>query len=133
MYEDTMIKIWGTRKRLLLTDTTEVDLLDLKKGSFCSIHSHNFKYNYFYDISAIVQIKTELGDIILRPGEDVTVNPHIIHQFKIIKSGKVLEIAYVNKGIINMEDIIRTKQGGRVINGEEMTLDEMREKGYLEL
>lgn len=133
MYEDTTIKIWGSRKRLLLTSFVEVDLLDLKKDSFCSIHFHDTKYNYFYSVSAIIQINTELGNIILNPGEDLTINPHITHQFRVLKSGKVIEVAYVKKGKINVEDIKRATQGGKIIDNLEFTENKLRKMGYLKL
>ena len=46
---DSIFKVWGERRRLLLIDQTEIDLLYLKKDHFCSTHNHNDKINKFFD------------------------------------------------------------------------------------
>ena len=45
----------------------------------------------------------------------------------------MVEVAYVNEGNINSKDIKRISQGGKIIDGKEVTLDEMRKQGLLEL
>ena len=39
----------------------------------------------------------------------------------------------INYGAIDADDIERESQGGRIVKGVEMTLDEMRKKGLLDL
>ena len=128
-----MFKVWGERRRLLLTATSEIDLLYLKGDSFCSLHLHHKKINKFVVIKGSVRIESEYGKVILRPNESFEIRPPLKHRFFALEPSVVIELAYVEKGKINANDIIRVSQGGRVIKGEEMTLDEMRFKGLLEL
>lgn len=130
---DNIHKIWGERRRILLTDKTEIDLLYLKKDSFCSTHTHKYKVNKFVVISGEVRIETEFGKKILTENESHTVNSPTCHRFFVLKDSIMIELAYVKKGKINPKDIQRVIQGGRVIDGKQMTEDEMREKGLLEL
>lgn len=128
-----IFKVWGTRRRLLLTDTSEIDLVYVKKNTFCSSHSHKYKINKFTVIEGKIRIDSEYGNIILRPNESFEVRPPLKHRFFALQDSIMVESAYVEKGKINANDIDRESQGGRIINGKEMTLDEMRKKGLLEL
>jgi quercetin dioxygenase-like cupin family protein len=132
MHEDIIMKIWGTRKRLLLLPQAEIDLLYLDKDTACSIHTHKTKINYFYSITASVKIKTDLGEIILNPGEHITVLPNIKHQFIVLESGILLEIAFVNEGEIDSEDIKRQLQGGKFIDNKFYTLEQLKNNNWLE-
>lgn len=124
-------KIWGERRRILLTDKTEIDLLYLKKNSFCSTHTHKYKINKFVVISGKVKIETEFGTKILNKNESHTVNPSICHRFFVIEDSIMVELAYVREGKINPNDIDRVNQGGRIVDGKEMTEDEIRKEGKL--
>jgi len=126
-------KVWGSRRRILLTDTLEADVLYLKKDTFCSTHRHKQKINKFYVVSGKVRIETEFGDTILETNESWVVRPPQIHRFVPLEDSVMIELAYVEGGKINPADIKRFSQGGRVIEGKEMTHDELREKGMLEL
>jgi quercetin dioxygenase-like cupin family protein len=126
-------KIWGERRRILLNDKVEVDLLYVKKDGFCSIHNHKKKYNKFFVIKGRLEVETELGMTMLEKHSSWIVAPPIFHRFRGLKDSIVLEIAYVNKGKINPDDINRIKQGGRIINGDYLTENEMRKKGMLKL
>ena len=130
---DNSFKVWGKKIRLLEDEKNEVDLLYLKENSFCSSHTHENKINRFYLITGKVKIETELGSTILSPNEIWTVYPKIKHRFVVLEPSILIEMAYVYKGRINPDDIIRESQGGLMIDGKEITLDEMREKGLLEL
>ncbi len=126
-------KIWGERRRILLTDKAEIDLLYLKKDSFCSTHKHAYKLNKFVVVSGKVKIETEHGTSILEKNDSLIVRPPQIHRFFVLEDSVMIELAYTEHTKIDTNDIIRFKQGGRIINGEEMTEDEMRKKGLLEL
>ncbi len=132
---ENIFKIWGTRRRMLLTIRTEIDLLHIKKNSFCSTHSHKFKINRFFVISGKVKIETDYGSQILNPNESWTVEPPIVHRFIALEDSVVVEMSFIfpEDSQILPIDIDRQSQGGRIINGEEVTLDEMKEKGLLEL
>ena len=126
-------KIWGERRRILLTKDTEIDLLYLTKNSFCSTHNHKEKINRFVVVSGKVRIESEYGKTILTKNESFEVHPPLIHRFFAEEDSIMIELAYVIHGIIDPKDIDRKSQGGKIINGQEMTLDEMREKGLLDL
>lgn len=130
MHESTIIKIWGVRKRLLILNQAEVDLLYLEKNSRCSWHFHKKKHNYFYNISAKIKIVTELGDKILNKGEHLTVLAGVKHCFEVLESGIMLEVAYVNNGNIDSNDINRQIQGGKFIKGKFYTLDELMKQNW---
>ena len=45
----------------------------------------------------------------------------------------MLEMAYVNEGVVDTDDIERISLGGRIIDGEEYPIDILKIKGLLEL
>ena len=47
MSKGNIHKVWGERRRLLLTNKVEIDLLYLHKDCFCSTHRHVDKINVF--------------------------------------------------------------------------------------
>ena len=128
-----IFKVWGTRRRILLTDTVEIDLLHLKKNTFCSSHSHKNKINLFTVIKGKVKIETEYGRIILRKNESFEVRPPLKHRFIALTNSIMVESAFVNKGKINPNDIKREKLGGKIIKRKYLSIPELKKKGYLEL
>ena len=128
-------KIWGERRRMLYTTNSEIDLLYLKKNTFCSTHSHQDKINRFVVISGKVKIETDYGCKVLYPNESWTVYPPRVHRFFALEDSVMVEMAFIDsmKAQIDPNDITRISQGGRMIDGKEMTLDEMKAKGLLEL
>lgn len=130
--ENTIRKIWGTRSRILLTDQTEIDLLDLEPNSACSVHNHEHKYNRFLLLSGDVRIRTDLGETKLKIGEPFDVEPEIFHQFIVKKKSKMIELAFVKKGKIDLRDIYRVQQGGKFVDGKFYTLDELKHTNWEE-
>ena len=45
----------------------------------------------------------------------------------------MIELAYTTKEDIDPDDIDRRSQGGKIIDGKEYTLEELRTKGWLNL
>lgn len=131
--EDNIFKIWGERRRILLTVRTEIDLLYLKKNCFCSLHTHKDKINKFCVIKGAIKIETDYGTAVLKKNDNFTVFPPRKHRFVAIKDSIMIELAFVNKGKIDPNDIQREKQGGRIIKGKEKTLEEMVKEGLLDL
>ena len=128
-----VFKVWGLRKRILLTETSEIDLLYLRKNSFCSTHNHKIKINKFIVIEGKVRIESEYGKITLTKNESFEIRPPLNHRFYALEDSVMIECAYVENGKIDANDINRKSQGGRIVKGKEMTLDEMRKKGKLDL
>ena len=128
-----IFKVWGLRKRILLTDKCEIDLLHIFDNSFCSTHSHKKKINKFVLLSGKVRIESEYGYTTLNPGDEFEVRPSLKHRFFAVEHSDMIELAYVEDGKIDPNDIDRESQGGRIVKGKEMTLDIMRKKGLLDL
>ena len=126
-------KIWGTRRRILLTDKTEIDLLYLKANTFCSSHNHKFKINKFYVVSGKIKIETEFGNKILTKNESWEVHPPLKHRFIALEESVMIELAYTIDKKIDPKDINRIIQGGRIIEGQYISIPELREKGLLKL
>ncbi len=123
-------KIWGTKRQILKNDLVEIDYLIINKDTCCSIHYHKHKSNRFYIINGKCKIKTGLNEIILIKNQYFDVHPPLTHQFIALEDTIMIECAYLK---INSDDIIRKKQGGKIINGEHITQQELKEKGLLEL
>ena len=105
---DNIHKIWGERRRILLTDNSEIDLLYLKKDSFCSTHNHKNKVNKFVVISGRVRIETEFGQQMLKKDSSFTVKPPLTHRFFALEDSVMVELAYTSKNIkIDPNDILR--------------------------
>lgn len=130
---ENIFKIWGERRRIHLDDKNEIDLLYLKKDTFCSTHTHKFKWNKFLVVQGKIIIETEFGNVILEKNDMWSVFPPMKHRFRALKNSIMIEFASVMEGHIDPKDIDRESQGGKIIKGEEMTLEQMREKGLLDL
>lgn len=122
--ENAELKVWGLRETVLRNKTTEVDLLHLKKDTFCSIHSHEFKWNKFFVISGSVMIETDYDKVILESGHSLVVPPKLKHRFVSYIDSIVLETAWVDEGMLDSNDINRIKLGGRIVKDKFLPLDE---------
>ena len=123
-----ILKIWGERDRILENDLCEIDLLTLKASTACSIHRHDNKINRFILLKGSVILKTDLGSKNLELFEAFDVEPPLTHQFIAHEDSILLEIAFVNEGNIDKNDIERFKQGGIFEKGGFKTLDELKDK-----
>jgi quercetin dioxygenase-like cupin family protein len=130
---ENIFKVWGERRRQLLTNQIELDLLYIKKDHFCSTHHHTKKINLFSIVSGKVKIQTEYGDVILTKNEQFTILPPMVHRFYALEDTTMIEVAYVNDGVIDENDINRKSQGGKIINGKEYTLEELKTNNLLNL
>lgn len=128
-----IFKIWGTRRRILLTNQTEIDLLNLKKDHFCSTHSHDKKINVFTIVYGKVRIEAEFGNIVLCTHDSFTVEPSLTHRFYAMEDSVMVECAYVKKGKIDPDDINRISLGGKVVDRKECTIDDLKKMGLLNL
>ncbi len=126
-------KIWGERRRILLDNHNEVDLLHLKKDTFCSTHTHHTKINTFILVSGKVRIDSELGNKILLPNDQWSIQPPLKHRFVALEDSIMIELAFTRFGIIDENDINRESLGGKIIEGKELTIDNLKEKGLLDL
>lgn len=130
---ENIFKIWGERRRIHLDDKNEIDLLYLKKDTFCSTHTHKNKINKFTVISGQVLIETEFGNKLLKANETWVVKPPVKHRFIAYTDAVMIEMAYVEKGTIDPDDINRESLGGKIIEGDLLTIDDLKERGLLGL
>lgn len=121
-------KVWGERRRLLLTKNAEIDLLYLKKHTFCSYHTHQRKINRFVVVSGKIRLDTEFGKKILTKNQSFEIMPKLKHRFFVLRDAVVIELAYTSGTRIDEWDIFRYSQGGKLINGNEVTENELNKK-----
>lgn len=124
--ENNIKKIWGVRQRLLKTKQAEIDLLKLEKRTKCSWHTHQFKTNRFILIYGDVRINTGFGSHKLVTFEPFDVEPPLIHEFEVKRNSLMIEIAYVNEGEIDPDDIKRLRQGGKFVKRKFYTHEELQ-------
>lgn len=124
-------KVWGTRERLLETSTVVVDRLTLDSNSFCSWHYHEFKYNMFIILEGEIFIEFEDNAIKLKQNNSYIVEPKCKHRFITEEiPAKIMEIMYT-KPVLE-DDIIRESQGGKIIDKEYITEDELHQRDSFE-
>jgi len=125
-----MAKIWGEAKRLIDTPKYKMDLLQLKKDSFCSTHYHSEKFNEFKLLKGKVMIELygKGMKVLEKLNDSFIVPPCVVHRFIALEDSEVLEYIYVRDGEVSEEDIKRYKQGGMFVEGEEKTEEELKVK-----
>jgi len=104
------LKTWGEKLLLFKNDLCEVSLLYLVPQRRCSWHDHNTKYNLFFVIDGMINIKTEDGIAKVEKGQIFTTRPGEKHEFQTEdKNATVIEVMYVQ---YDPEDINREEVGG---------------------
>ena len=126
------LKIWGELKTIFENDKCKIDYLYVRKNTACSIHYHENKVNKFFLISGDIRVVTDFGEKKLIIGESFDVHPNTTHQFRAFKNSFMLEIAFVDKGVLEEDDIIRKIQGGQFIDDKFYTLDELKKNNWKE-
>lgn len=114
-------KAWG-EVRHIFDGPVSVSLLKVSEGGFSSIHKHVKRWNHFKVITGEIQVSTFVvfGDQHrsedrwkLEAGETIDIPPGVLHQFKVIESGQVVEIYWTEDGSpAEKDDIIRITEGG---------------------
>jgi len=108
-------KVWGETEEIFNNGIVSVNHLKIKKGGYCSEHSHKMKSNIFFIISGNLKLSIwKEGDIkddtVIWQGESSEVPPGVFHGFKALTDVDCLEI-YEAK--LRDEDIERRTQGGK--------------------
>jgi len=116
------LKVWGSREELFKNDNVLVTLLRLNAGTYSSFHNHKSKTDKFTLIRGEVKINTELGETILKEGQSLVIDPPLLHQFIVEKDSIMIEISY---STLDLEDINRIYQGGKIIDGERYSLNDL--------
>jgi len=111
-------KVWGTTTCIFTSPYTELHLISIKAGGYCSRHSHQEKWNSFYCLAGKIDVviyRTYDGEEIeerttLSARECTDVPPNLDHKFECKEDAEVLEIYWVNQ--IDHSDINRKSDGG---------------------
>jgi len=118
-------KVWGETEVVLQTPFIEFHRIWVRKGGFCSLHKHEFKWNMFYVTYGRLKVLIhkndyDLVDITeLGPNEWTTVKPGEFHSFAASEDTTAFELYYPEP---LSEDIIRrTVGGGSLLNESDVS------------
>jgi mannose-6-phosphate isomerase-like protein (cupin superfamily) len=112
-------KCWGEVWHLFASDHAAVSHLKLNAGFQCSRHYHEHRVNQFAVLSGKIAVDEWFGDevrtIELTPGRFHTVYSLVIHRFRVLESGEIVEVYYPdNDGQVRINDIVRLDEGGPI-------------------
>lgn len=91
-------KVWGDTTQILANMSVEFHRVTIRKGSKCSEHKHQSKWNGFYVLSGLLAVKVWKNDYnlvdttIIGPGEFCQVRPGEFHQFEAIEDTDAMEL-----------------------------------------
>lgn len=112
-------KVWGEVKHVVVTPSVIVSLLTVKEGTRCSRHYHKFRTNQFHVMSGRIVVElweTNESDkltVVVNPGCSLSVRPGIIHRFRVLESGHVVETYFaLLPQTAELSDIVRFDEGG---------------------
>ncbi len=93
-------KKWGSTQLLFAYNSVECHRIKVKKGGYCSTHSHEHKWNRFVVISGSLIIRSFINSddpdvTILQPGQVTDVPPGIPHRFEANENCEALEFYWV--------------------------------------
>ena len=107
-------KIWGSTKEVLNKNNVSIHRIEITKGSSCSKHYHDHKYNVFFVEKGKLLIRHWQNDYdlidetVLLPGESCNIPPKHYHQFIGLEDSIAYEIYYVE---LDDKDIYRENCG----------------------
>lgn len=112
-------KLWGNTQLLFAHNSVECHRIQIRKGGYCSNHSHKYKWNRFVLLSGKLRVEVRHGDTldktiidetILTPGQITDVPPGDVHRFEALEDCEALELYWV---VLEAGDIDRGgTQGG---------------------
>ena len=85
-------KLWGIEKWIINTSYCG-KILELKKGSSCSLHYHVIKDEHFYIISGIVKMEYGNKIKIMKKGDHIHIFPCKKHRFTGIQDSIIIEFS----------------------------------------
>lgn len=109
-------KIWGTTESIFSNQFLQVHRIVVKKGGFCSTHSHEFRWNMFLVVRGEIIItvhKREYSlteETVLKAGDCMTVRPNDPHSFRAVSDAIAFEIYHPEP--VRDSDIKRDNVGG---------------------
>tara|TARA_R100000005_G_C4985365_1_gene193851 strand:+ start:1111 stop:1551 length:441 start_codon:yes stop_codon:yes gene_type:complete len=117
-------KCWGEVVHMFCDQGAAVSHLKVKRGTRCSRHYHEDRANAFYVISGKVVIEewdTTITNYdpslktlkILNAGDHYTVPSTVIHRFRVLEDGEMVEVYWPDRGgTCRADDICRLDVGG---------------------
>jgi hypothetical protein len=113
-FQERENKCWGTTQKIFEFNSISCHHLKVNKGTYCSIHQHQFKFNRFYVLSGLItvqiwRLEQSVEEYYLARHRALDVEPGIDHRFIVQKTGEVLEFYW---SLMEDEDIVRTIIGG---------------------
>ncbi len=112
-------KVWGETTEFFRNALASAHHLSIKKGGYCSKHSHTHKHNLFYVISGLLKISiwrldTEFVTLeeditIIALGQSAAVPPGFFHKFEALEDTECIEVYQV---FLEDPDIERETMGG---------------------
>ena len=108
-------KIWGTTALLESNSSLEFHRITVVKGSSCSQHLHQHKWNGFFVESGSLLIRVWknnydlVDETVLTAGEYTRVAPGEYHQFEALADTVAFEIYWTDS--LNCDDIVRRSVG----------------------
>ncbi len=118
-------KVWGSVQHIFSDVHAAVSCLTVVRGTCCSIHYHEDRVNMFNVLSGVIAVEDwgpkdrdpekrhELT--ILHPGEVCLVDVNRWHRFRVILSGRIVEVYYpTDEGrTVRIDDIVRWNVGSK--------------------
>lgn len=114
-------KCWG-RVRHIEHQNALISILEVEKGWRCSKHYHTHRFNSFRVITGSLLIElfnsqdlsSNVHQLVVDKGKEVTVCPGILHRFQVLESGIVVETYWTTDGTVpSIFDIFRFDEGGK--------------------
>lgn len=122
-------KNWGQVWHLFASDQSAVSFLQLVRGTRCSRHWHDERANMFAVISGKIEVQFwgnpngegKPGHVVLNPGNVFTVPYKVVHRFRVLESGQVVEVYWPDPegGKVRFDDINRLDEGGMDVDPPE--------------
>ncbi len=111
-------KVWGEVYHIFASDKAAVSVLTVNKGFRCSLHCHHHRYNLFFVESGCICVETVRGSgrhlEVLEEGQSLSVPPYVWHRFRVLESGKVVEVYWPSRySPVKLDDIQRKDIGGK--------------------
>lgn len=113
-------KVWGEVTHLFASDRAAVSFLRLKRGYRCSRHYHSQRANQFVVLSGVVVVEEWSGEVreenTLTAGQVHTVLSLVVHRFRVIEDGEMIELYWPDRGgTVQLDDIVRLDEGGPAV------------------
>lgn len=114
-------KVWGSVQHIFGSPHAGVSCLVVKKGFRCSLHRHIHRGNLFNVLEGCIVVE-EFGSApeptnkpikygVLSSGSVYSVSTLVWHRFRVVQSGRMVEVYWNDRGPVSQTDIIRVDQG----------------------